>query len=101
MTERIDLVGVTRLPDRSLVVVRATVRHLQLKRNVMGELWAALSIEDVGFVATVLVFAKTFACLSWDGVEAGAVCDLLVQVRLAQDGTPKLRLDSLSVVSTA
>lgn len=80
-------------------MVRARVRHLQLKRNGLGELWALLTIHEDGVSQTVLVFARTYASLSWEGLVEGALCDILVEVRFGQDGKPKMRLDCWSLIT--
>lgn len=82
-------------------MVRATVRHLQLKRNILGDLWAALKIHDNGVSGTVLVFSRTYAGLAREGLIEGALCDLLVEVHFGQDGKPKMRLDSWSIATDA
>ncbi|MFC6704861.1 hypothetical protein [Flexivirga alba] len=75
------------LPDRSPVSVRATLRHMQLKQTIAGDLWASPVIEESGTAVTCLVFSETFATTPSEVWREGAVLEVMgtIAVRVDMD----------------
>lgn len=88
------------LLDGSVVSVRATLRYLQLKRTVSGDLWATLEIEEAGASVIVLVFPRTFASIPEGVLSKGAVLDVTGPINF-RSVDQALRLAARSIAAAA
>ncbi|GAB3488156.1 hypothetical protein GCM10027572_08520 [Flexivirga lutea] len=91
----IKLADLANVADGEFVTVAGALRHMQLKRNMAGELWASLTIAEHESTVTVLVFVRTFATIDRESI----VPDRLVRVtgRLYRRDDGSLRISASTV----